>query len=403
MGWWSNLTKMPEERALGVTTPVSSALFPATGAPLDVNTANALRVSDAYACVRVLADSVASLPLHAYRRTDQGRIPAGPDQRIVQLLNRPSPGSTSADLLSQVMVHLNVHGDAFIGKYRSDNEIVQLGLLDPTRVNVELKGQRVVYTIDTDARRQEYGVSDICHIKAMSADGLKGMSPVEQCRTALGLSGSLQRSAKAFTEQGSRPSGVLSVENASHAAIDHLHESWRARHSGAQNMHKVAVMDGQVTFTPLSFTNDDAQFLQQRELSAREVARIFRVPAWAIDAPTGDSMTYSNVAQQNRALVDYSLRPWLVRIERAISNDVDLCPGGTYVEFLLDALLRGDTDVRSQVYERALNPQTGWMTRAEVRALENLNPEQEATDGQRSGAGSGGGTDAPSRPGATND
>ena len=81
----------------------------------------------------------------------------------------------------------------------------------------------------------------------------------------------------------------------------------------------------------------------QRELSAREVARIFRVPAWAIDAPTGDSLTYANVGEQNRALVTHSLRPWLVRIETAISNDTTLCPGGTYVEFALEGLLRADS------------------------------------------------------------
>ena len=84
------------------------------------------------------------------------------------------------------------------------------------------------------------------------------------------------------------------------------------------------------------------------------MARIFRVPAWAIDAATGDSLTYSNVQQQSRALIDYSLRPWLVRIERAISGDPDLCPGGTYAQFELDALLRGDADTRSQIYTRAL-------------------------------------------------
>lgn len=118
-----------EDRALP-TADVQPA-FPTltTTAPLNVTTANALRVSDAYACVRVLADSISSLPLHAHRRTPQGRIPAGDNARAVQLLAKPAPGSTGVDLVSQIVVHLNVHGDAFVGKYRSDGEIVQLGLL----------------------------------------------------------------------------------------------------------------------------------------------------------------------------------------------------------------------------------------------------------------------------------
>jgi HK97 family phage portal protein len=344
---------------------------------LDVTTSNALRVADAYACVRVLADSVSSLPLHVYRRTEAGRVPAGPDSRAVQLLDRPAPGSTGVDLISQIMVSLNVNGDAFIGKFRSDGEIVQLGLLDPASIEVELKGQRIIYTVNAPTGRSEHGPGDILHVKAMSADGLRGMSPVTQCRTALGLSSSLQVSAKTFTEQGSRPSGVLTLDGGKNPdATEHLKDMWQMRHGGVQNMHSIAVLSGDVQFTPIAFNAADTQFLEQRELSAREVARVFRVPAWAIDAPTGDSLTYANVGEQNRALVTHSLRPWMVRIERAISNDTDLCPGGTYVQFDLDGLLRADAATRSEIYTRALNADTGWLTRPEVRELEDLPPEE---------------------------
>jgi phage portal protein BeeE len=118
-------------------------------APLQVTTANALRISDAYAAVRVLADSISSLPLHAYRKTATGRVPAGENARIVQLLRSPSPGSTGVDLVSTIVVHLAIHGEAFIGKYRSDGEIVQLGCIPPDSVQVELRGQRIVYTLAT--------------------------------------------------------------------------------------------------------------------------------------------------------------------------------------------------------------------------------------------------------------
>src|SRR5215212_3801925 len=376
MGGWANLAGT-EDRALPVVDSQPSYPTLTTSAPLNVTTANALRVSDAYACVRVLADSISSLPLHVYRKTDQGRQPAGENARAVQLLNRPSPGSTGVDLVSQIMVHLNVHGDAFVGKYRADNEIVQLGLISPESVQVELRGQRIVYLLDTVNGRTEHGPDDILHIKGMSLDGLRGLSPVTQCRVALGLSSSLQQSAKVFTEQGSRPSGVLTSPSGNSTALERVRDTWNARHAGVANQHKVAVVAGDVKFEPIAFSQSDAEFLGQRELSAREVARIFRVPAWAIDAPTGDSLTYANVGEQNRALVTHSLRPWLVRIERAISNDSDLCPGGTYVQFELDGLLRADAKTRAETYEKALNPDTGWLRREEVRALEELPPETE--------------------------
>ena len=375
-GGWAALAATVEDRALPASDTQSPA-FPTltTSAPLNVTTDNALRVSDAYACVRVLADSISSLPLHVYRRTSQGRLPAGENARAVQLLNRPSPGSTSVDLISQVLVHLNVHGDAFVGKYRADGEIVQLGLISPESIQVELRGQRIVYLLDTVKGRTEHGPDDILHIKAMSLDGLRGLSPVMQCRVALGLSSSLQQSAKVYTEKGSKPSGVLTAPHGATQALEQVAAAWNAKHGGVENMHRVAVVAGDVKFEPVAFSADDSQFLQQRELSAREVARIFRVPAWAIDAPTGDSLTYANVGEQNRALVTHSLRPWLVRIERAISNDSDLCPGGTYVQFDLDGLLRADAKTRAETYTQALAPDTGWMRRDEVRELEDLPPE----------------------------
>jgi HK97 family phage portal protein len=241
---------------------------------------------------------------------------------------------------------------------------------------VELRGRRVVYTLGLD--RREHGPDDVLHIKAMPGiDGLRGLSPITQCRLALELSSNLQASARSYFRNGSRPSGVLSLAGPqSEHTAEKIRERWDARHAGTENMHRVAVLSGEATFTPIAFSPDDAQFLQQRELSAREVARIFRIPSWAIDAGSPDSMTYSNVTQQSRALIDYSLRPWLVRIERAISGDADLCPGGTYAQFELDALLRGDADSRSTVYQRALGDGThaAWLTVDEVRALEDLPP-----------------------------
>ena len=225
----------------------------------------------------------------------------------------------------------------------------------------------------------EHGPSDVLHAKGMtSADGLRGLSPVSACRLALTLSSSLQTSAAALSANDARPSGILTVPAPqADATVEDIRERWDARHGGPPASGRIAVVAGDVGFTPVAFSAADTQFLQQRELSAREVARIFRVPAWLIDAPTGDSLTYTNVLEQNRAFVSHSLRPWLVRLERAISGDPDLCPGNTYVEFNLDGLLRADAGARAQIYTAALNPTTGWMTRPEVRELEDLPPEPE--------------------------
>jgi HK97 family phage portal protein len=214
----------------------------------------------------------------------------------------------------------------------------------------------------------------------MSSDGLVGLSPVTCARLALTLSSNLQEASRQYFLNGSRPSGILSVAGPQNDfTVEQIRSNWDIRHGGTTNLHRIAVLSGQATFTPVSFSADDSQFLEQRELSAREVARIFRVPSKLIDAEPRTSRSYSNVTQENLHFVQHSLRPWLVRIERSFAADPDLCPGGTYIQFSTDGLLRGDPDLRSQIYERALGSasagQPGWMTRAEVRELEDLPPE----------------------------
>jgi HK97 family phage portal protein len=379
---WLKESMRPEDRSLNVNTDLgvsADGLIPYSpySDPKPVTPSAALQLADCYACVRCLADSISSLPLHAYRKTPQGRIPVGEDARMSRLLANPSPGSTGVDVISQIVVHLNVHGEAFVGKYRADGEIVQLGLLPPDQMQVGLRGQRIVYTLQTTHGEVEPGPEDVLHIKGMSVDGLRGLSPIRQCAVALGVSGALARYAHGYFERGARPSGILSVEHNVNAEALHIGaDATNMIRGGVEQMHRIMVVAGDVEFTPVSFNADDSQFVETRELSTREIARIFRVPAWAIDGASGDSLTYANVAQQNRAFVDYSLRPWLRRVERAISSDPTLCPGGTYVEFLVDELLRGDSEARAGVYTQALNAETGWMRRDEVRELENLPPEE---------------------------
>ncbi len=309
-----------------------------SSAAANMSPRGALAVADAYACIRALSDAAASLPLLAYRRTADGRL----------------------------------------GKFRDgDGRVEQIALLHPERVIPELRAGRPVYTVlDGLGRRSEHGPEDIIHVRGMGTDGLVGLSPVRQCRVALGVAAQLAEHAARFFENDSTPRGILKLPHAGAGFGDagDIRAEWESTRGGVANAHRIALVAGDAEFLPISMSPEDAQFLGQRELSAREVARLFRVPPWMIGAGDGGSMTYSNVEQQALAFVTYSLRPWLVLIEQAITADRDLCPPGVYVEFLVDALLRGDSHTRAEVYTAALNPQTGWMTRDEVRRLENLGP-----------------------------
>jgi HK97 family phage portal protein len=337
-----------------------------------------LQVADIFACVRVLAGAAASLPLIAYRRQGAGRVRLE-SGRLSDLLQRPSPATTQANLVGQAMSHLLLHGNCFVGKFRGeDGRLEQVSCLDPPQVTVELVAGSPRYTVtDPKTGRETYhGTDDILHVRALSTDGLVGLSPLKSCRLAVDYAKGMSESAAALTENGFLPAGIVTVPGGlNEQSIRQLADGLSSKHGGARNMHRVAVLSGAVNFTSMSLPADDLQFVQQRELSTREIARVFGVPVWMIGGSSGDSLTYSNAEQQQLLFAIHSLRPWLVLIEQAISADPDLCSQNQYVEFLIDALLRADSATRADVYTKALNPQTGWMTRAEVRELENLEPE----------------------------
>ncbi len=365
-----------EDRALTAATAPPPMLAPVPGGAT-VTPASALGIADVWACVRVLADAAASVPLVPYRRTAGGRQRF--DGPLADLLRHPAPATTQAGLVGQAMAHLQLYGNAYIGKFRDgDGRVEQLGLLHPERVTPELKAGEPRYAVrDGQGRESAHGPEDVLHVRApLSVDGLTGLSPIRQCRVALGLAGNLAEHAAVFFENGARPTGVLKTPTGNRDALEMVRAQWEHRQSGVRNAHRIAVVSGDVDFTPVTGPLDDLRFVEQRRLSTAEVARIFRVPPWVVGASAGDSLTYSNTEQQALAFVTYSLRPWLVCFEQAITADADLCRGNVYVEFLLDALLRADSKTRADVYALALDPERGWMTRAEVRRLENLDPEE---------------------------
>ena len=157
-------------------TPVARPMFPTTnvGVPI-VSPANALAVADVFACVRCLSDAAASVPLIPYRKTADGRTRH--EGRLADLLSRPAPGATQANLIGTAMAHLQLHGNCFIGKFRdSDGRMQQLALLHPDRVTVELRDGRPVYAVnDGFGRQSEHGTEDIIHVRGLSTDGLVGV------------------------------------------------------------------------------------------------------------------------------------------------------------------------------------------------------------------------------------
>jgi HK97 family phage portal protein len=172
-----------KQRALAWPSDMPSVFGGRAG---DVTPSTALAIGDAYACVRALADAAASLPLIAYRRRQDGSRERY-QGRIAELLERPAPAVTQANLIGQVVAHLNTWGNAYVGKFRDGDRITQLALLAPDRVQVELVAgePRYVY-VDPRGRRSTLTTRDVLHVRALSADGIVGLSPIRQARETVG-------------------------------------------------------------------------------------------------------------------------------------------------------------------------------------------------------------------------
>jgi HK97 family phage portal protein len=345
----------------------------------------ALAIADVWAAVRVLADAASSLPLHVYRKTADGRerVAGG---RLVDLLDNPAPATTQADLVSTLVAHLLIYGAAYIGKYRDGGEVRQLGLLHPERVRPELDAGQVTfrYSPGTSAQRL-LTLADVVPVRGLSIDGLNGLSAVGQAASVLGLSDELVKHALSYFDTRDAggiptPAGVLRVNTGmSFGGEERGKEKLRAE----SRPHGILVIEGEdAEYLSVANKLDDSQFVEQRRLAAQEIARVFRIPPHMLGAPSGDSLTYATVEQESIDFVRYSLTPWLRRIELAISNDADLAFQRQYVRFETDALLRSDAKTRAEIYALALDPITGWMTRDEVRRLEDLEPEPEPSPAQ---------------------
>ena len=326
-----------------------------------VTPAAALAIADVWAAVRVLADAASSLPLHVYRKTDTGRerVTSG---RLVELLDRPGPATSQADLVSSLMAHLAIYGNGFLAKYREQGEVVQLGLLHPERIRPELEGGRLRFRYSPGTGPQQLLTeADVVHIKGLSVDGLVGLSAVSQAARVLGLSDELVKHALAFFDSGvPRPGGVLRLDEwTSNEAQERMYETLRAQ----GRPHGLLVIRGPAEYMEIASKLDDSQFVEQRRLAAQEIARVFRIPSHFLNAGTGgDSLTYSTAESMSIDFVKYSLTPWLRRVELALSNDRDLCFQQQFLKFELDALLRPDSAGRAAFYEKALDPITGWLS-----------------------------------------
>ena len=340
----------------------------------------AMRITAVYACVRVLAESVAGLPLHLYRYVDENKKVKAVDHHLYQLMHdEPNPEMTSFILRETMMTHLGLTGNAYAQKiYNGKGELIGIYPLNPNKMTVtrDQAGRlKYIYTRDKDELLFNtqptviLSADDVLHIPGLGFDGLIGYSPIEMARNAIGMAMSAEEFGSKFFENGASPSGVLEHPSTLKDPTK-LRKSWQETFGGSQNSGKVAVLEEGMTYKPISVSPEQAQFLETRKFQINEIARIYRVPPHMI----GDleKSSFSNIEQQSLEFVMYTLNPWVVRWEQSLTRSLltdKEKKDGYFFKFNVDGLLRGDYASRMNGYATAR--QNGWMSANDILRLED--------------------------------
>ena len=356
-----------------------------------VDEQSAMQISTVYACVRLLAETVAALPLHLYRYTDGGKGKESAfDHPLYRILYRqPNDEMSSFIWRETMMTHLLLWGTAYSQIIRDGrNNVLGLYPLLPENVEVDRDEQGQLYYIyhaytDEVPGEQNQDIyfrkDEILHIPGLGFNGLVGFSPIAMMKNSLGTTLAVEKYGASFFKNGAQPSGVLE-----HPGVlkdpQKIRDNWTAVYGGANNAHRVAVLEEGMAYKAISLPPEDSQFLSTRQFGVEEICRIFRVPPHMVQSL--EHATFSNIEHQSIDFVVHTLTPWLVRFEQAIIKDLLLEEEQDvlFPKFNVDGLLRGDYQSRMNGYATGIS--NGFLSPNDIHRLENMDliPAEEGGD-----------------------
>lgn len=341
----------------------------------------AMQISAVWACVRLVSETVSTLPIAVYRRTEEGRN-TEPEHQLARVLAQPNRYMTGVEFMEAMNANLAMHGNAYAVIQRNGvGQVSSLWPLYASAMDVDkLDDGTVIYRYTDGKNVNIYAAENILHVKGFGVSGLVGLSPLAYARQSIGLSIAAETYAAKFFGNGARPGGVLTIDRVlKPEQREALRKNFAGMHEGAENSHKLHVLEAGMNYQQIGIAPEDAQMLETRRFQIEDIARFFRVPSFLINDTAKSTSWGTGLEQQNLAFLAYSLRPYLTRWEQAINSSLITPPQKRthYVEFNLEGLLRADSSARSSFYSQMV--QNGLMTRNEVRRKENL-PEVDNGD-----------------------
>lgn len=342
-----------------------------TKAGVAITEKSAMNISAVFACVRVLAETVASLPLPVYRRLPEGGSEVAYDYPLYSVLhNKPNSLMTSFQFREVIMVHILLWGNIYILMNHNGYNLELIPLF-PWEMQIQSVDGHLKYIYKNEEIPSDY----LIHIPGLSFDGLVGRSVISFARESLGLSVAAEEYGERFFAGDASPSGVLTYPKrlGDDKVVKRLTASWKESHGGLNNKHKIAVLEEGMEYKQIGLSPEDSQFLGTRLFQIQEVARWFNMPLHKIQELS--HATFSNIEHMSLEYVQHTVRPWLVRLEQALNWSLFSEKNRLqyFTEFNVDGLLRGDIKSRYDAYAVLLD--RGVLSANEVRKKENLNPQ----------------------------
>lgn len=358
-------------------TPIGAA----TASGARVSPELALSLSAVYCAVRIIAESVAQIPLILYRRLPNGGKERATDHPLFSLIHRqPNSEQTTFEWREMLQGHVGLRGNAFSQIVRRGNgEVVALVPWNPTGVRYERASSSsplTYYYRPRGAEERAYRADQVLHIRGLSSDGMTGLSPISLARETIGQMLSTLGFGSRHFENNVKPAGVLEYPGKlKPEARENLKKSWASEYGGAANAGKTILLEEGMKWTQVGMSAEDAQYIQSRKFDVSEIARWFNMPPHMLKDL--DRAIQANIEQQSLEFVIYTMMPWYVRWEQALSRALldDDEKEEFFFEFLVDGLLRGDSVARANAL--AIKRQNGIINADEWRALDNMNPQPE--------------------------
>ncbi|AFH92788.1 phage portal protein [Providencia stuartii] len=340
-----------------------------------VSTDKALQLSAVWSCVRLLSESISTLPLKIYQyQADGSRVIAKDHPAYRVLCRRPNAEMTPSRFMLMVVASICLQGNAYIEKRYIGGKLVSLQPLLPQLVAVKRldNGLLDYQCVDQWGKNRPIPVKNMMHIRGFGLDGIVGLTPIQMGRNILGSAIATDETAAKIFRNGLLASGFLSSKTALTKEQREKLRGYLNAFISSENAGKLMILENDLTYNGISMNPEDAQLLQSRSWSIEEICRWFRVPPFMVGHADKQSSWASSVEGMNMQFLTNTLRPLLVNIEQEINRCLLDSDDDYYAEFSVEGLLRADSAGRAAYYTTAL--QNGWMSRNDVRRLENLPP-----------------------------